>query len=277
MDLTVKETQEFVEIIRNITQQEIKKLDLDYSYFGVVQTKNENNTYDVKIPIEDKVYPNLYNKTTTELKVGDAVIVHTRNNNFGNAYIAIKNGYTPVPGGGSGGGTDPYVLPVATVAALGGIKSGADISVSPEGLVSVNDNSHNHIIGNISGLSQILDNKADKSELTQIDKKTLPSGGNQGQVLAKKSNNDYDAEWVNQTGGSGGGNAFGTVQSGTEKIVATSVEDILNLIAGANISLGYDQNKKSITISSTASGGGDNNYGSAIYWNYHESTGYWNV
>ena len=33
----------------------------------------------------------------------------------------------------------------------------------------------------------------------------VPSGGTTGQVLAKKTNADYDTEWVDQTGGGGGG------------------------------------------------------------------------
>ena len=33
----------------------------------------------------------------------------------------------------------------------------------------------------------------------------IPTGGDEGQVLAKKSNDDYDTEWVDQTGGGGGG------------------------------------------------------------------------
>ena len=33
--------------------------------------------------------------------------------------------------------------------------------------------------------------------------KGVPSGGTTGQVLKKKSNNDYDTEWVNESGGSG--------------------------------------------------------------------------
>ena len=33
----------------------------------------------------------------------------------------------------------------------------------------------------------------------------VPAGGTTGQVLAKKSNTDYDTEWVDQTGGGGGG------------------------------------------------------------------------
>lgn len=33
---------------------------------------------------------------------------------------------------------------------------------------------------------------------------SVPAGGTNGQVLAKASNNDFDVEWVNQTGGGGG-------------------------------------------------------------------------
>ena len=33
----------------------------------------------------------------------------------------------------------------------------------------------------------------------------LPTGGDAGQVLAKKTNDNFDVEWVEQTGGPGGG------------------------------------------------------------------------
>ncbi len=38
--------------------------------------------------------------------------------------------------------------------------------------------------------------------------KGVPTGGNTGQVLAKKSNADYDTQWVNQSGGGGSGNSY---------------------------------------------------------------------
>ena len=47
-----------------------------------------------------------------------------------------------------------YTLPVASSDALGGVKSGADITVDGEGNVSVNDNSHKHTASNISDLSK---------------------------------------------------------------------------------------------------------------------------
>lgn len=41
---------------------------------------------------------------------------------------------------------------------------------------------------------EYVDNKIDNIQ-------TLPSGGTTGQVLAKKSNNDGDVEWINVSGG----------------------------------------------------------------------------
>lgn len=54
-------------------------------------------------------------------------------------------------------GDTNYTLPVATDTVLGGIKSGTDITVDDSGNVSVNDDSHNHVISNIDGLQEKLD------------------------------------------------------------------------------------------------------------------------
>ena len=47
-------------------------------------------------------------------------------------------------------GLSNYTLPVATSSALGGVKSGTDITVDSSGNVSVNDSSHNHAASNIT-------------------------------------------------------------------------------------------------------------------------------
>lgn len=56
----------------------------------------------------------------------------------------------------------------------------------------------------------------------------VPAGGTTGQVLAKKSDTDYDTEWVDQTGGSGGG--------GLDTIVAGSGDSaiVFNYKVGEN-------------------------------------------
>ena len=52
---------------------------------------------------------------------------------------------------------------VATSSTLGLVKSGTDITVDSSGNVSVNDDSHNHIISNVDGLQTELDGKAASS------------------------------------------------------------------------------------------------------------------
>lgn len=51
-----------------------------------------------------------------------------------------------------------YSLPAAGTS-LGGVKSGGDVTIT-NGLIDVNDNSHAHIISNVSGLQDALNNKA---------------------------------------------------------------------------------------------------------------------
>jgi len=56
-------------------------------------------------------------------------------------------------------GANKYTLPVATSSAIGGVKSGTDITVDSSGNVSINDDSHNHVISNIDGLQTALNGK----------------------------------------------------------------------------------------------------------------------
>ena len=60
-------------------------------------------------------------------------------------------------------GANNYQLPVAG-AEIGGVKSGGDISVDSAGNVTVNDNSHNHTIENVTGLQDALDGKISASQ-----------------------------------------------------------------------------------------------------------------
>lgn len=69
-------------------------------------------------------------------------------------------------------GANNYTLPVAG-SALGGIKSGTDITVDANGNVSVNDDSHNHIISNVDGLQNALNAKVPTSR--KVNGKALSS------------------------------------------------------------------------------------------------------
>lgn len=99
-----------------------------------------------------------------------------------------------------------FAPPIATSSVLGGVKSGTDITVDASGNVSVNDDSHNHVISNVDGLQTALDNKVDDSQVltnvpanavftdtvythpTTAGNKHIPSGGSTGQFLKWSSN-----------------------------------------------------------------------------------------
>jgi hypothetical protein len=52
-----------------------------------------------------------------------------------------------------------YLLSVANTTNLGGVKEGGDINIDSSGIVTVKDDSHNHIISNIDNLQTTLDSK----------------------------------------------------------------------------------------------------------------------
>lgn len=59
---------------------------------------------------------------------------------------------------GIAAGANNYTLPSAG-SSLGGVKSGGDVTIA-SGVITVNDDSHNHIISNVDGLQSALDGKA---------------------------------------------------------------------------------------------------------------------
>lgn len=77
-------------------------------------------------------------------------------------------------------GANNYVLPSAG-SSLGGVKTGGDVTIS-SGVITVNDDSHNHIISNVDGLQSALDSKAasghdhNSTYYTETEVDTLLSG-----------------------------------------------------------------------------------------------------
>lgn len=63
-------------------------------------------------------------------------------------------------------GANNYALPSAGTN-LGGVKSGGDVTIS-SGVITVNDDSHNHVISNVDGLQSALDGKAASSHGTHV-------------------------------------------------------------------------------------------------------------
>lgn len=83
-------------------------------------------------------------------------------------------GYTPP--------TTNTTYGVATSSTLGLVKSGTDITVDSSGNVSVNDDSHNHVISNVDGLQSALDGKSVSKTLTNenLNNVTTPGFYNAG-------------------------------------------------------------------------------------------------
>jgi len=87
-----------------------------------------------------------------------------------------------------------YTLPSAG-SSLGGVKTGGDVTIA-SGVITVNDDSHNHIISNIDGLQSALDAKAASSHshdnvyYTEVEVDTLLSSKSDS---THNHNSSYDA------------------------------------------------------------------------------------
>lgn len=113
-----------------------------------------------------------------------------------------------------------YSLPVASTT-LGGVKSGTDITVDKNGNVSVNDDSHNHIISNIDGLQTALDGKVN----------TVSGKGLSTNDLTATLKANYDAAYTHSQSTHAPSNAernviIGIQKNGTDVSVNTSTRKV---------------------------------------------------
>lgn len=92
--MTQNELKIFTDMIRQIVKQEISYAlkNIEIVVTGKVVAANANGTFNVELAGEQGVYNNLINKTGGTLAVGDVVTLKAKGGNFGNGYIAIKNG-----------------------------------------------------------------------------------------------------------------------------------------------------------------------------------------
>ena len=81
-----------------------------------------------------------------------------------------------------------YTLPVASSDAIGGVKSGTDITVDSSGNVSVNDNSHKHTVSNISDLDSYISGKISNPGYSDITGKPTLNGVT---IEGTKTSEDY--------------------------------------------------------------------------------------
>ena len=132
---------------------------------GPIGTSDVGSTIN-PVYIKDGV-PTAISYTIEKNVPSNAVFTDTTYSNMTGATssAAGKSGLVPAPAAGKqssflcGDGTWAVPnLPVATSTALGGVKSGTDITVDSSGNVSVNNNSHNHTISNITDFPTSMKN-----------------------------------------------------------------------------------------------------------------------
>lgn len=145
-----------------------------------------------------------------------------------------------------------YTLPSAGTS-LGGVMTGGDVTIS-SGVITVNDDSHNHVISNVDGLQDALDAKAASSHnhdsvyYTETEVDTL---------LSSKANTSHTHAISNITNlqsaldAKTNQNAFSYVKVGDVSVAADTTTDTLTLVAGTNVTITPDATNDKITISAT--------------------------
>lgn len=115
-------------------------------------------------------------------------------------------------------GANAYTLPAAG-SSLGGVKSGGDVTIS-SGTITVNDDSHNHVISNVDGLQSALDGKAASSHTHNY------AGSSSAGGAATSANKLETARTISLTGDVTGSTSFDG--SGNVSITATVSDDSHN-------------------------------------------------
>ena len=159
--------------------------------------------------------------------------------------IPVKTTYTlgaSVPSGAKFTDT-VYTLPAATSSALGGVKSGGDVTISSAGVITINDDSHNHTIANIDTLQDTLDTKVPTSRTVNGKALSADITLSASDVGAAASGHTHSS-YVNQ-------NAFSNVTVGSTTIAADSTTDTLTVAGGTGISVSADATNDKVTITNS--------------------------
>lgn len=124
---------------------DLLKSNYDNAYLHISKTNNPHNVTKSQLGLE-----NVENKNSATIR---SELTKTN--------VTDALGYTPPTSDTTYG---------AAGASLGLVKSGGDVSIS-SGTITVNDDSHNHVISNVDGLQSALDTKGSASDVSNL--KTL--------------------------------------------------------------------------------------------------------
>lgn len=180
------------------------------TYYGLVKLSSSTSSDSTSLAATASAVKSAYDLANTansglDNKVDKVDGKELSSNDFTDALLTKLNGIDD--------GANKYTLPVAGTS-LGGVKSGTDITVDSDGNVSVKDDSHNHIISNVDGLQDALDDKVDV-----VDGKGLSSNDFTNALLTKLNG---IAEGANNYTLPVAGTSIGGVKSGTDITVDSS-------------------------------------------------------
>ena len=151
-----------------------------------------------------------------------------------------------VPAGGTGGqvlakvsGTDYDLEWVDQTGGTGGTGNGTNGTSGTSGVNGVVGTSGTSGVNGVAGTNGT-------SGINGADGVGIPSGGTASWILSKKSDTDYDVEWVENTGGGGAGNNGTNGTSGIDGTNGTSGTSGLDGLNGTNGTSGISANLESI-------------------------------
>jgi len=192
--------------------------------------------------------------TKTSQLINDSSFISDSN------YVHTDNNYTTTEKQKLSGLSN-YVLPTASSNTLGGVKSGTDITVDNNGNVSVNNNSHNHTISNITDFPSIDNTPTQNSDnlvksggvkSALDDKISEPSSdGTSGQVLM--TDGSGSRYWGTVSGGGGSGDSYTKTESDAKYALKEKYGDsTINVGRKANTTVGASST--AVGLNTTASG-----------------------